>query len=90
MSEVFEPGMHGARVRSLAIGATELLKAAVLSVHVIGPAYASLAHILLKRGTQQVDQWPGNDGVRLDTLMQLWCKHIVGDSTRCTCTDASR
>ena len=89
MSEVLEPGIH-AGVRSLAKGVAQLLKAVVLSVHAIGQAYASLAYIPPKSRITRVDLWLRNDGVRLDTLMQLWCKHIVGDSTWRTCTDASR
>ena len=81
MSEIFEPGMHAARVRSLANGVAGLLKAAVLSIHAIGQAYASLAPISPKSGVKQVDRWLGNNGIHLDTLMALWCKHLVGDST---------
>ena len=81
VSDIFESGMHAARVRSMANGVAGLLNASVLSVHAIGQAYASLAKIHPKNGVKQVDRWLGNDGVHLDTLMQLWCKHILGDTT---------
>ncbi len=72
--------MHAARVLSLANGVAGVLTAAVLSLHAIGQAYARLAEITPKSGVKQIDRLVGNDGIRLDKVMALWSRHVVGDA----------
>lgn len=92
MNEILAPGMHGARVRSLANGVAGLLKAAGLSVHTIEQAsYSSLVEITPKSSLKQVDRRLGNDSVHIDMLMRPWCKHLADDSTElCIATNRLR
>lgn len=80
MGDLFGGQLHAARVLSLANGVAGVLTSAVLSLHAIGQAYARLAEITPKSGVKQVDRLIGNDGISLELVMALWCRHVVGDA----------
>lgn len=77
---VFGEGLHTLRVLSLANGVAGALRAATLSVHAIGQAYAELAKTTAKSGVKQVDRLLSNDGVRLDEVMGQWVRFVTGDT----------
>ena len=64
--------------RSLANGVAGILNASTVSIAAIGRAYARLAMIESKSGVKQVDRLLSNDEVKLEELMPLWVKHVVG------------
>jgi hypothetical protein len=55
-----------------------VLRAATISIHAIGQAYASLAKIKPKSGTKQVDRLLSNCGVDLATLLPSWLAFVLG------------
>lgn len=79
---VFGEGLHTLRVLSLANGVAGALRAATLSVHAIGQAYAQLAKTTAKSGVKQVDRLLSNDGVRIDAVLRQWVRFVVGDTGR--------
>jgi hypothetical protein len=78
MEMLFGEDLHLARVRSLANGVAGVLNASVVSIAAIGRAYARLAMIESKSGVKQVDRLLSNEEVKLDEVMPLWVKHVVG------------
>ncbi len=81
MEKLFGGDVHLARVRSLANGVTGVLNASVVSIAAIGRAYARLARIESKSGVKQVDRLLSNEEVKLEVLMPLWVKHVVGTTS---------
>lgn len=79
VDRVFGADLHALRVLSLANGVAGVLHAAVLSVHAIGQAYATLAKITAKSGVKQVDRLLGNDGISLDDVLRRWVRFVVGE-----------
>ena len=77
---IFGEDLHALRVLSLANGVAGLLHAAVLSIHAIGQAYASVARIKPKSGVKQVDRLLSNGGLVLETLLERWVKSTVGEA----------
>lgn len=78
MEMLFGEDLHLARVRSLANGVAGVLNASVVSIAAIGRAYARLAMIESKSGVKQVDRLLSNEDVKLEEVMPLWVKHVVG------------
>jgi len=58
-----------------------VLNASVVSIAAVGRAYARLATIESKSGVKQVDRLLSNEEVKLDELMPLWLKHVVGTTS---------
>jgi len=81
MEMLFGEDLHLARVRSLANGVAGVLNASVVSIAAVGRAYARLATIESKSGVKQVDRLLSNEEVKLDELMPLWLKHVVGTTS---------
>lgn len=81
VTRVFGPDLHALRVLSLANGVAGVLHAAVLSIHAIGQAYASLAKITAKSGVKQVDRLLGNEGLALEAVIGRWVRFAVGEHT---------
>jgi hypothetical protein len=81
MMMLFGEDLHLARVRSLANGVAGVLNASVVSIAAIGRAYAYLAGTKSKSGVKQVDRLLSNEEVRLDELMPLWVKQMVGTTS---------
>jgi hypothetical protein len=79
VGELFGNHAHAARVLSLANGVAGVLDAAVLSIHVIGQAYAKLSRITAKAGVKQIDRLLGNTGIKLELLFPLWLQFVIGD-----------
>lgn len=77
---IFGEDLHALRVLSLANGVAGLLHAAVLSIHAIGQAYASVACIKPKSGVKQVDRLLSNGGLVLETVLERWVKSTVGEA----------
>lgn len=80
VEEVFGDDMHALRVLSLANGVAGALRAATLSVHAIGQAYAELARTTAKSGVKQIDRLLSNDGVRLTDVLGRWARFAVGET----------
>lgn len=78
LEDLFGEDLHLARVRSMANGVVGILGASLVSVAAIGRAYARIAEIESKSGVKQVDRLLSNDGVRLDEVMPLWIRHVIG------------
>ena len=75
---LFQEDTHSARLASLSNGVSGVLSAAVLSIHAIGQAYASVAGIKAKSGVKQIDRLLSNDGVDVLTLQKRWVEFVVG------------
>ena len=78
MDMLFGEDLHLARVRSLANGVAGVLNASVVSIAAIGRAYARLAMIESKSGVKQIDRLLSNEQVKIEEVMPLWVKHVVG------------
>ena len=76
--EIFGDDLHAKRVESLANGASGVLRAARLSVHAIGAAYAELATIRPKHGIKQVDRFLSNHAFDVAKLTPSWAKFVIG------------
>jgi hypothetical protein len=81
MERLFGEDVHVARVKSLANGVAGVLNAAVVSIAAIGRAYAQLAQVETKSGIKQVDRLLSNEEVRLEELLPLWVRHVVGSTS---------
>jgi hypothetical protein len=80
MGKLFGEDVHVARVKSLANGVAGVLNAAVVSIAAIGRAYAQLAQVETKSGIKQVDRLLSNEEVKLEELLPLWVRHVVGST----------
>lgn len=80
LEDIFGEDLHLKRVRSLAGGVSGVLNATVASVATIGRAYAKLQGIETKSGIKQIDRLLSNEGIELDTVLELWVKFVVGDT----------
>lgn len=80
VDEVLGEDLHARRVLSLANGVAGVLRAATLSIHAIGQAYAALAEITPKSAVKQVDRMLSNGGIDLDTVLPRWAAFVVGDA----------
>jgi hypothetical protein len=78
MQKLFGEDVHLARVRSLANGVAGVLNASVVSIAAIGRAYAQLAQVGTKSGIKQVDRLLSNEEVKLEHVLPLWIRHVVG------------
>lgn len=78
VEELFGTDLHAKRVESLANAVTGTLRAARLSVHVIGSAYAAVAEIGPKHGIKQVTRFLGNPAISIDKLLPSWAAFVIG------------
>jgi hypothetical protein len=78
LEDVFGEDLHLARVRSLSNGVSGMLNARTASVAAIGRAYAKARGIETKSGIKQIDRLLSNDGIRMEEVLPLWVKHVVG------------
>lgn len=76
--EIFGEDLHAKRVESLANGVSGVLRAASLSIHAIGAAYAELATIRPKHGIKQVDRFLSNHAFDVAKLTPAWAKFVIG------------
>jgi len=78
VGEIFEAqGLHAKRVESLANGVVGVLRTSVLSIHMIGQAYAELASIRAKHGVKQVDRFLSNPAFDVWRLLSSWAAFVV-------------
>lgn len=82
VDQIFGPSLHALRVLSLANGVQGVLDASVLSIHAIGQAYAAAALITAKSGVKQLDRLLSNSNLRLESLLERWVRHVVGDTQK--------
>jgi len=76
--EIFGEDLHAKRVQSLANGVSGVLRAASLSIHAIGAAYAELATIRPKHGIKQVDRFLSNHAFDVAKLTPAWARFVIG------------
>lgn len=81
LDPIFGDDLHAKRVDSLANGAAGVLRAARLSIHAIGAAYAETAEIKPKHGIKQVDRFLSNDGIDVEALTAPWVQFVLGART---------
>lgn len=79
VEDIFGPSLHAKRVESLGNGVAGVLRAAVLSVHAIGQAYAELNRTSPKSAINQMQRLLSNEGIELDVLQRRWVEHVIGD-----------
>lgn len=80
VEEIFEDqDLHAKRVESLANGVVGALRTSMLSVHMIGQAYAELASIRAKHGVKQVDRFLSNSAFDVWRLLESWASFVVGN-----------
>lgn len=80
VEEIFQDqDLHAKRVESLANGVLGVLRTSVLSIHMIGQAYAELASIRAKHGVKQVDRFLSNSAFDVWSLLSSWASFVVGD-----------
>ena len=80
VEEIFEDqDLHAKRVESLANGVLGVLRTSVLSIHMIGQAYAELASTRAKHGVKQVDRFLSNSAFDVWRLLSSWASFVVGD-----------
>lgn len=78
MVEQFGEDLHAKRVLSLANGVVGVMRAASLSIHAIGQAYAELADIKPRHGVKQVDRFLRNSEIRPWELFGPWAEFVIG------------
>lgn len=78
VDEIFGADLHMKRVESLANGVTGVMRAASLSIHTIGIAYAAFAQIQPKNGIKQVDRFLSNKGLNVELLTPNWVRFVLG------------
>ena len=79
IDKIFGDDLHALRVLSLANGVVGVLHAAVLSIHAIGRAYASVTGGNKKHGVKQTDRLLSNDGIHIWSLFEQWVGFVVGE-----------
>lgn len=78
VDELFGKTLHQKRLESLSNSALGVLHAAVLSIHAIGAAYATVAQMHAKHGIKQVDRWLSNPAFDVACLWASWVAFVVG------------
>jgi hypothetical protein len=78
LEDLFGEDLHLARVRSLANGVAGVLNASRVSIAAVGRSIAALRKIQDKSGVKQLDRLLSNEGVRLEEVIPLWIRHVVG------------
>jgi len=82
VGEIFEAqGLHAKRVESLANGVVGVLRTSMLSIHMIGQAYAELASIRAKHGVKQIDRFLSNPAFDVWRLLSSWAAFVVAGRT---------
>lgn len=81
VDEIFSQDLHAKRVESLANAVTGVMRAACLSIHTIGIAYAAFAEIQPKNGVKQVDRFLSNKGLNVHILTPSWVRFVLGSRT---------
>jgi hypothetical protein len=79
LDDIFGDDIHVARVQSMANGVAGVLNSTTVAIAAIGRAYAELQHIKPKSGVKQIDRLLSNLGVRLDTVLPLWIRFVLGE-----------
>lgn len=78
IDEVFGESLHKKRLDSLTNGTEGVLRAARLSIHAIGQAYAEFAQIKPKSGINQVDRFLNNRAIDVEALQAPWGMFVLG------------
>lgn len=81
VNECFGDDMHAKRILSLGNGVVGVMRAARLSVHAVGQAYAELADILPRHGVKQVNRFLANEEIRPAELTEAWAAFVIGART---------
>ena len=78
VDDCFGEDLHAKRVLSLSNGVVGVMRAARLSIHTIGQAYAELADIRPKNGVKQVNRFLANNRIRPTELLPAWATFVIG------------
>jgi hypothetical protein len=81
VEQLLGDSFHANRVRSIGNAVGGVLNAALLSIHAIGQAYASLARITPKAGVKQVDRLLSNSLFDEELVQKLWIRFVLGVRT---------